>query len=261
MALLVAVPVGLEGRDPQSRIFERCQHSRGAWVQVRGLEESRDPGDAQGDVGGAVSNPGAAHVDDKGLGRRVGTGGALGAGVGLAGRHADAVEGVSAFPESGGVELSGLAQIVGLGQRGVCTGSEGLRGRSRGAGPDAGLRRPAGKGGTPVGEGQRDSGPLQLPELGLLVVVAPEEPGQLSGATDGRVDRAGPLAACLRASVRLDANHLLPRVGQALSELAEEARLRGLGVLGVGGERRGERQRQERSERSLSCVIHRKPLQ
>lgn len=90
------------------------------------------------------------------------------------------------------------------------------------------------------------------------MVVALEEPGQLSGAADRRVDRARPLAAGLVAAVRLDADHLLARVCQALSELAEEAGLLCRHVLGVGGQRRDERQRQERSERSLSCVLHTK---
>lgn len=210
MALLVAVAVGFKTSNPEPGVLEGRQHSRGAWVQVRGLEESRDPGDAQRHVHGAVSNPWPADVDDKGLGRRVGTRGALRACVGLAGRHADAVEGVPAFPQSGGVELRGLAQVIGLGQRGIEAGPEGLRGRGRGAGPDAGLRRPAGQGGAPLGEGQRDSGPVKVPELGLLVVVAFEEVGQLPGAADGRIDRVISLTAGLASDLRLDAHHLLP---------------------------------------------------
>ncbi|CEE79306.1 hypothetical protein XACLE20_1810012 [Xanthomonas citri pv. citri] len=90
------------------------------------------------------------------------------------------------------------------------------------------------------------------------MVVALEEVRQLFGAIDRGVDRACPLAAGLAAGVRLDADHLLPRVGQAFSELAEEAGLLRLGVLSLSGERRDERQRQERSERSLSCVLHTK---
>lgn len=104
----------------------------------------------------------------------------------------------------------------------------------------------------PLGKGQRDSGPVQAPRLGSLVVVALEEVGQLPGATDGRVDRTGPLTASLACGVRLDADHLLAGVGQALAELAEEAGLGGRAVLGVGGDRSNQHHCQERSERSLS---------
>lgn len=93
------------------------------------------------------------------------------------------------------------------------------------------------------------------------MVVALEEPGQLSGAADRRVDRASSLAAGFAARVRLDTDHLFTRIGQALSELTEEAGFLFRHVLGVGVERRDDRQRQERGERSLSCVLHRKPLQ
>lgn len=70
--LLVAIAFRFEPGDPHAAVFEGRQHSRGAGVQVGGLDEPGHPSNAQGDIDGAVSNPRPADVDDERLRRRVG---------------------------------------------------------------------------------------------------------------------------------------------------------------------------------------------
>lgn len=114
-------------------------------MQVGGLDKPGDPGDAQRHVHSAVGDPRAAHVDDEGLRRRVRARGPLSAGVRLAGQHADAAQGVPPLPQRSVVEFSGLAQVVRFRQRRIEARAEGLGRRRCRAGPDAGLRRPAGQ--------------------------------------------------------------------------------------------------------------------
>lgn len=69
------------------------------------------------------------------------------------------------------VEFGRLAEVVGLGQRCVGAGPEGLAAR---AGPDTGLHCPARQLLAPLCERQRDQGPVQATGLCRLVVVALE---------------------------------------------------------------------------------------
>lgn len=95
-------------------------------MQVGRLDEAGHPRNAQRHIHSPVSDPRAAYVDHKGLGRRVRVSGPLSAGVRLAGRHANAGQGVPALPERSAVELRRLAQVVRFRHCSIEAGAEGL---------------------------------------------------------------------------------------------------------------------------------------